>query len=100
MRMLKGYSSMLSFPETRNCLTGFQACKSFSLWLWRTSNAADECGAVRKIQGMPWLRGGWKAHDHGMLCSCTPEVYRLPRYGFSLDISGIEANWKNSQPVN
>ena len=39
-------------------LGSFQECKSFSRWLWRTSNAADECSAVRKIQGTPWLRVG------------------------------------------
>jgi hypothetical protein len=39
---------------------------------------ADESGVVRKIHGTPWLRVGWKAHDHGMFCACAPEVSRPP----------------------
>jgi hypothetical protein len=35
------------------------------------------CDVVRKIHGTPWLREGWKAHEHGMFCSCASELYRL-----------------------
>jgi hypothetical protein len=56
---------------------------------WCTSSAVDESGVVRKIHGTPRQREGWKAHDHCMFCSCTPEVYQPPRYGFSLDFSDI-----------
>jgi len=38
----------------------------------------SESGVVRKIPITLWLRVGWHAHDHGMFCSCAPEVYRPP----------------------
>jgi hypothetical protein len=45
-------------------------------------------------------RGGWKAHDPGMFCSCTPEMYEPPMHAFSPHISRGYADQQNSQPVN
>jgi hypothetical protein len=77
----------------------FQECRSFSLWPWHSASAADESGVVRKIPGTPWLRGGWKAHDHGMFSSCAREMSRPSLYEVSHHISSTEAKRKNSQPV-
>src|SRR5262249_6998681 len=44
------------------------------------------CGTTH-IEGTVWLRGGWMAHEHGMLCTCAPEMDRPPIHGVSLDIS-------------
>ena len=68
-------------------VASFQECRSFSLWPWRTSSAADKSGAARKIHDTPWLRVGWNTHDHCMFCSCAPEVYRPPICRFFLHIS-------------
>ena len=34
-------------------VASFQAWRSFSLWPWHASSAADASGAVRNIQGTP-----------------------------------------------
>src|SRR2546428_5028261 len=63
------------------------------------AKSSSRVWAVRKLRGTPRQRVGWKAHDRGMLCSCSPEVYQPPVYGFSLYISRGYSYGKNSQPV-
>ena len=70
-----------------NRLRVFRNAQAFSRWPWRMSNAVDEIGKVRKIPGTPWLRGCWKAPDHGLLCSCAPEMYRPSLQGGSLPMA-------------
>src|SRR5213592_2055964 len=51
------------------------------------------------MRGTPGQRGGWKAHDPSMFCSCTPEMYEPPMYAFSPHVSRGYADQQNSQPV-
>ena len=46
-------------------------------------NAVTTFAAVKKIRGTPRQHGGWKAHDAGMYCLCTPEMYEPHRHAFT-----------------
>src|SRR6266436_3967912 len=51
------------------------------------------------MRGTPGQRGGWQAHDPGMFCSCTPEMYEPPMHAFSPHVSRGYVDQQNSQPV-
>jgi hypothetical protein len=86
--------------EHNKLVASFHECKHGSPWpSWRP-RAVAACGAVSKIRGTPRQRGGWQAHDHCMLCSCTPEMYEPDRYACSSHVSRGYTDQQNSQPVN
>src|SRR5712691_11467095 len=62
-------------PKYKELVASFHECQHGSPWpSWRP-RAVARGDAVRKMRGTPRQRGGWQAHDQGMLCSCTPEMY-------------------------
>src|SRR6266446_6035037 len=80
-------------------VASFHECQHCSPWPEWKPRAGAWCDAVRKMRGTPSQRGGWKAHGHCMLCSCTPEMYEPHMHAFSPHVSRGEANQHNSQPV-
>ena len=63
---------------------------------WRP-RAGAECGVVRKMRGTPGPCVGWKAHEPGMLCSCTLELYELPMQALSPHVSRGYADEQNTR---
>jgi hypothetical protein len=81
-------------------VASFHACTHDSPWpSWRP-RAVAACGVVRNMRGTPGQRGGGKAHDLGMFCSCTPEMYAPPMHALSPHVSRGYADQQNSQPVS
>jgi len=68
-------------------------------WLSWRSRTQDACGAVRHMGSELGERGRRNAHDHGQLCSCAPEVYRLSVHAFYVYIATSDAVEQNLQPV-
>src|SRR5262249_18277134 len=56
-------------------------------------------GAVRKVRGTLRQHVGCNAHEHCLLCSCTPEIYTPSQQAFSPHIARGYTAQKNSQPV-
>src|SRR5215475_12292466 len=68
-------------------------------WLsWRPSTQ-DAFGAVRHMCSELGERGRRNAHDHGQMCSCAPEVYRLSVHALYVYIATSYAVEQNLQPV-
>ena len=55
-------------------VASFRLYRRYAPRLWGTPRAADEGGAVRKMEGLLGQLGGWHAHDHCPFCACAPEV--------------------------
>src|SRR5262245_17202774 len=68
-------------------------------WLSWRSRTKDACGAVRHMCRELGERGRRNAHDHGQMCSCAPEVYRLSVHAFYVYIATSYAVEQNLQPV-
>ena len=65
---------------------------------WR-SRTKDAFGAVRHMCSELGERGRRNAHDHGQICSCAPEVYRLSVHALYVYIATSYAVEQTLQPV-
>jgi hypothetical protein len=88
-----------SVHSSYKLIASFHECQHCSPWLSWRPQAVARYDAVRQRRGTPRQRGGWQAHDHGLLCSGTPEMYAPHNPAWAPHVARGEADQHNSQPV-
>jgi hypothetical protein len=70
---------MTSWPKAisqKEVVASFQVDRRYAPRLWSMPGAADERGAVRKMEGLLGESIGRNAHDHCMFCAGAPAAYK------------------------
>src|SRR2546429_4888172 len=70
-----------------------------SRWPWWGPRAMTKGGTVSNLCGTPRPRGGRKAHEHGMVCLCTPAMDEPQRQAWAPHVARGETAPHHSPPV-